>query len=69
MNADAWIKSPKNMGDASVCFVKTFDAAPDVTSGTLCVSAIGLFEAKLNGQKLGRGVLTPGYTDYDHRVQ
>lgn len=69
MNANAWIKSPKYVGDASVCFVKTFDAAPDVTSGTLCVSAIGLFEAKLNGQKLGRGVLTPGYTDYDHRVQ
>ena len=69
MDQSNWIKSPKDLGSASACFVRTFDAAPDVTGGTLSVSAVGLFEARLNGEKLGRGVLTPGYTDYNRRTQ
>ena len=69
MDQSNWIKSPKDLGSASACFVRTFEATPDVTGGTLSVSAVGLFEARLNGEKLGRGVLTPGYTDYNRRTQ
>ena len=69
MDQSNWIRSPRDLGSASACFVRAFEAAPEVTGGTLAVSAIGLYEARLNGQKLGRGVLTPGYTDYNRRTQ
>jgi len=69
MNAQNFITSPVDMGSASVSFIKHFAPSRAVASVTLCVSAIGLFEARLNGQKLGRGVLTPGFTSYRRRTQ
>ncbi len=33
------------------------------------VSALGLYELRINGKKVGRDVLTPGWTDYNKRVQ
>jgi alpha-L-rhamnosidase len=32
-------------------------------------SALGLYEAYINGQKVGKQVLAPEWTDYDHHVQ
>lgn len=50
------------------CFRKTFSAA-GVKKARLYITACGLYEAKLNGSKVGEGVLTPGITDYRKRVQ
>jgi alpha-L-rhamnosidase len=33
------------------------------------VTSLGLYELHLNGQKVGDGVLTPGWTAYNHRLQ
>ena len=50
------------------CFRKSFTAA-GVKKARLYITACGLYEAKLNGSKVGEGVLTPGITDYRKRVQ
>lgn len=50
------------------CFRKTFRAA-DIKKARLYITACGLYEAKLNGQRVGNFVLAPGITDYRKRVQ
>ena len=50
------------------CFRKKFDVA-DVKKAWLYITACGLYEAKINGQKCGNFILAPGITDYRKRVQ
>lgn len=50
------------------CFRKAFRAA-DVKKARLYITACGLYEAKLNGQRVGNFVRAPGITDYRKRVQ
>lgn len=50
------------------CFRKAFHAA-DVKKARLYITACGLYEAKLNGQRIGDFVRAPGITDYRKRVQ
>ncbi len=40
-----------------------------VALARLYATAYGLYEARLNGQRVGDAVLTPGWTDYAQRVQ
>jgi len=41
----------------------------EAASARLYVTALGLYEARLNGQRVGEAALTPGWTDYNRRVQ
>ena len=45
----------------------------DVKSGLLAArihaTSLGVYELRLNGQRVGDAVLTPGWTSYDHRLQ
>ena len=50
------------------CFRKTFHAA-DVKKARLYITACGLYEARLNDQRVENFVLAPGITDYRKRVQ
>lgn len=50
------------------CFRKCFDTE-DVAKARLYITACGLYEAKLNGNRCGNFVFAPGYTDYRKRVQ
>lgn len=50
------------------CFRKCFETA-QVAKARLYITACGLYEAKLDGIKIGGFVLAPGYTDYNKRVQ
>ena len=50
------------------CFRKKFRVS-DVRKARLYITACGLYEAKLNGQRIGGFILTPGITDYRKRVQ
>lgn len=43
------------------------DAPP--RSAHLYITALGLFEARANGQRVGADVLAPGWTDYRRRVE
>lgn len=51
------------------CFRKAFTVKKDAHRARLYITACGLYEAKLNGVKVGSFVLAPGLTDYKKRVQ
>ncbi len=50
------------------CFKKQFNAQ-NVAKARLYITACGLYEAKINGQRVGNFVLAPGHTDYTKRIQ
>lgn len=50
------------------CFRKVFRAA-DIKKARLYMTACGLYEAAINGQRVGDFVRAPGITDYRKRVQ
>ncbi len=56
---------------APVCpnFRKKFSIADKIKSATLYISALGIFEAFINGERVGNDYMAPGWTDYNHRVQ
>ena len=51
------------------CFRKFFAVKNNVRRARLYITACGLYEAKLNGEKVGSFCLAPGHTDYRKRVQ
>ena len=51
------------------CFRKRFVLSKKVMQARLYITACGLYEARLGGQKVGDFCLAPGYTDYRKRVQ
>ena len=51
------------------CFRKVFTVRKNVRRARLYITACGLYEAKLNGEKVGNLCLAPGHTDYRKRVQ
>ena len=51
------------------CFRRTFTLSRPVVSARLYITACGLYEARLGGEKVGVAVLAPGATDYRHRLQ
>ncbi|WP_130836509.1 alpha-L-rhamnosidase [Lachnoclostridium sp. Marseille-P6806] len=66
--AAEWIAAP----DEASChpiFAKTFETAGSVRRARLYISAAGLFEAFLNGEKIQDEYLTPYLTNYERRLQ
>jgi len=51
------------------CFRRAFACEKPIKSARLYITACGLYEAKLNGNKAGDFSFAPGYTDYRKRVQ
>lgn len=51
------------------CFKKAFNAENDIKSARFYITACGIYEAKINGEKAGNFCLAPGITDYTKRVQ
>jgi alpha-L-rhamnosidase len=57
--------------DASVpapYFRKSFDVKGEVARARLYITALGVFEASINGQRVGDELLAPGFTDYHKRL-
>jgi alpha-L-rhamnosidase len=50
-------------------FRKKFIVKGDITTARLYISALGLYEAYINGKRIGEDVFSPGWTDYAQRVQ
>ncbi len=48
---------------------KTFRLEKPPVRARLYITALGLYEASINGQRVGDAVLTPGWTDYRVRVR
>lgn len=51
------------------CFLREFTIDREVKKARLYITALGLYEAKLNGKKIGEFCLAPGCTDYRYRLQ
>ena len=51
------------------CFRKEITISGPLEKARLYITACGLYEAKLDGEKVGSFVLAPGYTDYRKRIQ
>jgi len=47
---------------------RAFSVDKPAVSARLYVTALGLYEARLNGHRIGDAFLTPGWTDYGQRV-
>lgn len=69
----AWVGSPFLGGprtpSPSPFLRKTFSLAGDIRSARLYVTALGLYEFYINGNRVGEDVFSPGWTDYNKRVQ
>ena len=50
------------------CFRKAFEAK-DIKNARLYITSCGLYEAKINGKRVGDFILSPGSTDYGKRIQ
>ncbi|MCS6827130.1 MAG: glycoside hydrolase family 78 protein [Caldilinea sp.] len=59
----------KNIRYPVDCFKKEFTAARAVKRARLYITACGLYEARLNGRRVGDFCLAPGWTDYRRRIQ
>ncbi|WP_112433744.1 glycoside hydrolase family 78 protein [Thermogemmatispora tikiterensis] len=47
---------------------REFEVAPGLAAARLYITALGVYEAHLNGQVVGDQVLAPGWTSYDQRL-
>jgi alpha-L-rhamnosidase len=67
-----WIEPGYNgdtVGAPCPMFRKQFTTNKKVVTATAYITAQGLYEAKINGQRVGDAYLTPGWTSYNHRLQ
>ena len=67
-----WIQPGYPGGDslpASPLFRKEFAAGKHIESATAYITAHGLYEAQINGHRIGDAYLTPGWTSYHKRLQ
>src|SRR5690606_9722332 len=53
----------------SPVFRKVFKTGRSVTRATLYITAHGLYEARINGKRVGEDYFTPGWTSYHKRLQ
>lgn len=67
-----WIstgKTPEDSQQPSPIFRKMFKSQRKVKSAYAYITAHGMYEAKINGQKIGDAYLSPGWTSYNKRLQ
>lgn len=66
-----WICPPQPMGDVCPVYEKRFSLPSPVQKAVLLITAMGTYEAVLNGERVSGYVLAPGFTSYlkRHQVQ
>ena len=64
-----WITTARDLGGVCPVFRKRFCAEKEILSAALEITALGVYEAELNGRRVGDFVLAPGWTSYNHRLQ
>ena len=68
INTSKWIKSPIDCGVAANSFKKNFTVSKKVICATLYVTALGIYAPHLNGVRVGKNVLAPGFYSYKNRA-
>ena len=69
IRSSSWITVSQDTGDIVPVFSRSFTAAKPVRKAELDITALGVYEARLNGQRVGDFVLAPGWTSYSSRLQ
>lgn len=64
-----WIRTKSDMGDICPVFRKQWKEEKKIIKSELYITALGVYEAKLNGLRVGKFVLAPGWTAYQKRLQ
>ncbi|KAL7940827.1 bacterial alpha-L-rhamnosidase domain-containing protein [Trichoderma barbatum] len=62
-------KHPDENGTRPIRFRKTFTITNKPARSRLYITAQGLYEAYLNGHRIGTECLAPGWTAFQHRIQ
>ena len=70
MNKNAkWIICPKKEITSPLTFARSFSPKKKVKKACIKVSSVGNYALFINGERIGKGVLTPGWTSYKNRIQ
>ena len=64
-----WITPAADMGSKAPCFARRFRADKPVASALLRMTAMGVYEAAVNGKPVTDTLLNPGWTTYHKRLQ
>jgi len=64
-----WIKSMENRDEACYEFYRNINLKKPVKSAVLYISAIGMYRAFINGNRIGNEVFTPYWTAYNIHTQ
>ncbi len=64
-----WITCWGTENNRILRFYKDFTVSKPVAKARLYTTALGLYEAYINGKNVTEDIFTPGWTDYYHRVQ
>lgn len=64
-----WIGHSEDIGDFCPEFYREFTTQKEVKQASLTITAIGVYEAQLNGKRIGNFILAPGCTVYRERLQ
>ena len=64
-----WITFPGEPTVAALTFRKSLDTDKKIKKATAVASALGIYALYVDGARIGKGVLAPGWTSYKNRVQ
>ncbi len=64
----SFVAQPADVDNRAPYFRREFSSDEALISARLLVTALGIVEPYLNGQRIGDEVLSPGWTSYRHRV-
>ncbi len=63
-----FIEAPLTSKENAPLFKKEFSISKEVRYAEIEISALGVYEAKLNGVRIGDFVMAPGWTEYEKRI-
>ncbi len=64
-----WIRPKKDYGDVCPMFMREFECGKKVKHAVLQITAMGVYEAALNNERVEDFIMAPGWTAYDKRHQ
>lgn len=65
-----WIQPKQSMGEVCPIYRKCFSVGDEtIKEAKLVVTALGVYQIRLNGRKITDSVLMPGWTSYQKRLQ
>lgn len=64
-----WITTAEDMKDICPVFRRKWRSDRKAEKAVLTLTALGVYEAELNGRRIGDYVMAPGWTSYEKRLQ